>query len=416
MKLIPEIIATHKQLTHWRHAIHAHPELAFNESRTADFVAIQLESCGIDVTRSIGKTGLVGTLSVGNSNKAIGLRADMDALPMDEGNTFAHKSTNQGCMHGCGHDGHTVMLLAAARYLAQSKQFNGTVQFIFQPAEEANETGSGARAMIEDGLFERFPVDAVFAMHNCPDFVAGAVATCIGPITASMDLFEVTITGQGAHGAYPHAGIDPVLIASQLLSAWQSIITRNVDAQESVVISATSINAGESWNVIPETAVIKGSVRTLSAATQKIVKERFHQLTQSLVEAFGAKVSINYRSMYPATINHAEQTDFACDVADSIFGANRVLRTTTPGMGSEDFACMLEERPGCYLLLGAANRPEGHGSLKDKDINNPEDEQYFVVEGVPLLHEPTYDFNDEILPLGATLFVGLAEQYLSVNQ
>ena len=412
MKLITDITDTHTEFTQWRRDIHAHPELAFEESRTADFVAKQLESWGIEVTLGIGKTGLVGTLKVGSTNKAIGLRADMDALPMDELNTFVHKSKHSGCMHGCGHDGHTVMLLAAARYLAQSKHFDGTVQFIFQPAEEANSTGSGARAMIEDGLFNRFPVDAVFALHNCPDMVAGAVATCSGAITASMDLFEVTITGQGTHGAYPHSGIDPVLISAQLVTAWQSIISRNVDAQESAVISATSINTGDSWNVIPETAVIKGSVRTLSPAVRKLVQERFHNLTHALVEAFGATVTIDYRALYPATINTPEQTDFACDVAASIFGENRVLRSTPAGMGSEDFACMLEERPGCYLLLGATNPPGGQASLEGKDISLPADQKHFEATNVPLLHEPTYDFNDEILPQGATLFVRLAERYL----
>lgn len=415
MNLIADIVATQKELTDWRRDIHSHPELAFEESRTADFVANQLEAWGIDVTRGIGKTGLVGTLKVGSANKAIGLRADMDALPMDELNSFAHKSKHKGCMHGCGHDGHTVMLLAAARYLAQSKQFDGTIHFIFQPAEEANNRGSGARAMIEDGLFDRFPVDAVFALHNCPDMVAGSVATCPGAITASMDLFEVTITGQGAHGAYPHAGIDPVFIAAQLLSAWQSIITRNVNAQDSAVISATSIKAGDSWNVIPETAVIKGSVRTLSPEVRQIIQDRFHTLTHSLVEAFGANVAITYRGLYPATINTVEKTIFACDVAATIVGENRVLRTTAAGMGSEDFACMLEQRPGCYLLLGASNPPGGQAALEGKNIKLPAEEKYFTANDVPMLHEPTYDFNDDILPLGATLFARLAERYLSAN-
>ena len=256
MKLISEIVAENKELTQWRQDIHAHPELAFEESRTAKFVASQLESYGIEVTRGVGKTGVVGTLKAGSSNKAIGLRADMDALPMEELNTFAHKSKHPGCMHGCGHDGHTVMLLAAARYLAKSKNFDGTVQFIFQPAEEANDNGSGAKAMINDGLFDRFAMDNVFALHNGPGFIAGAIATRSGVISASMDLFTVTIQGTGTHGAWPNNGNDPLMVAAQMLIAWQTIISRNVSAEDAAVISATSIVAGDSWNVIPETAVI----------------------------------------------------------------------------------------------------------------------------------------------------------------
>ena len=413
MKLISEIVAVHEELTQWRRDIHAHPELAFDESRTADFVACQLESWGIEVTRGVGKTGLVGTLKAGTSNKAIGLRADMDALPMEELNTFAHKSQHPGCMHGCGHDGHTVMLLAAARYLAQSKQFDGTVQFIFQPAEEANSAGSGAKAMIDDGLFERFPVDNVFAMHNGPEIIAGAVIACPGAIMASMDLFEVTVTGHGTHGAFPHEGIDPVLIAAQLLTAWQTIISRNVNALESVVISATSINTGDSWNVIPQTAVIRGSVRTLSSEMRQLVHDRFHTLTQSIAEAFGAKVEINYRHCSPVTINDVEQTAMASDVAASIFGEDRVIRSAPPDMGSEDFSFMLQERPGCYLILGAASALSENDPLEGKSVSSAADFEHCVVKNVCLLHDPNYDFNDEILPLGATLFARLAEHYLS---
>jgi len=412
MKLIPEIVAVHDELTKWRRDLHAHPELAFGESRTADFVASQLESYGIDVTRGIGKTGLVGTLKVGASNKAIGLRADMDALPMEELNTFAHKSTHPGCMHGCGHDGHTVMLLAAARYLAQSKNFDGTIQFIFQPAEEANETGSGAKAMIDDGLFDRFPVDNVFAMHNFPDLITGAIITAPGAMMASVDLFDVTVTGQGAHGAFPHRAVDPILVSAQLLTAWQSIVSQNIDSLESAVITATSINAGDSWNVIPETAVIRGSVRTLSAEVRQRVQDRFYTITNNITEAWGTKVEIRYRPISPVTINDAEQTTLACDVAASIVGENYVLRSTTAGMGSEDFAYMLQEKPGCYLLLGTASPMVTKDLRQERNIKLAADEDYFSAKDVPLLHEPTYDFNDEVIPLGATLFVRLVEYYL----
>ena len=330
---------------------------------------------------------------------------------MEELNTFEHKSQHPGCMHGCGHDGHTVMLLAAARYLAQTKNFDGTVQFIFQPAEEANEHGSGAQAMIDDGLFERFPVDNVFAMHNAPGFMAGAIATCSGPITASMDLFEVTIQAKGCHGATPYDGVDPIMIATQMLSAWQTIISRNVDAEDSAVLSACSINAGDSWNVIPDNAVIKGSVRALSQGVRQLIEKRFYTLTENIAEAFDAKVEINYRRCFPCTINNIEQTNFACDVADAIFGSDRVLRTLPPGMGSEDFAFMLQERPGCYLIVGAENMPEEQNLLKGRNINAMSLEP-FTFKSACMLHQPNYDFNDEIIPIGATLFARLAERYL----
>ena len=416
MILIPEILARGRELTQWRRNIHMHPELAFEESRTADFVASQLESYGIKVTRGVGKTGVVGTLKVGSSNKAIGLRADMDALPMDELNSFDHKSQHPGCMHGCGHDGHTVMLLAAARYLAESRKVDGTVQFIFQPAEEANEVGSGARAMIEDGLFDRFPIDNVFALHNAPDLFTGAIATRTGAMTASMDLFEVTIRGKGSHGAFPHEGNDPIMIATQMLSAWQTIISRNVNAQDAAVLSVTSINAGDSWNVIPERAIVKGTVRVLTPAVRDLIQARFHSIAQNVASAFGAEVVINYRRYLPGCANDEKQTTFACDIADTIFGRSRVLRTMPPDMGSEDFAYMLQKKPGCYLIIGTAPVPAGEDPLKGKNIQEVADQEHFVFKNACLLHQPDYDFNDDIIPLGATLFVRLAESYLSVDK
>lgn len=416
MNLIPEILAAHAELTAWRRDFHAHPELGFAETRTSDFVTKQLSSWGIKVTRGIGKTGLVGTLKAGTSNKAIGLRADMDALPMDELNTFDHKSQHSGCMHGCGHDGHTVMLLAAARYLAQSKTFNGTVQFIFQPAEEANPHGSGAKAMIDDGLFERFPMDNIFALHNSPGILAGAIATCSGPMMASTDLFDVTITGKGTHGAFPSGGNDPLVIAAQMITAWQTIISRNIDAMDHALISATSINAGNnSWNVIPETAVIRGCVRALSPEIRQQLHDRFHTITQSIAKAFDAKVDINYRSIYPVVVNDAEQTTFVCDVAADIFGEHCVLRERPGQMGSEDFAYMLQKKPGCYFAIGATTPSKDRKGFVGKDIKKTSDLDHFLAGDVPMLHAPTYDFNDDILPLGATMFARLAEHYLNLS-
>jgi len=392
MELKAGIVENHAELARWRHDIHAHPELAFDERRTADFVANKMEQWGIAVTRGIGNTGVVGTLKVGSSEKSIGLRADMDALPMDELNEFSHKSKYSGRMHACGHDGHTVMLLAAAQYLAQTKNFEGTVQFYFQPAEEANEIGSGAKAMIEDGLFELFPVESVFGLHNWA-IPTGTVIAQPGPVAASMDLFEVTLTGKGSHGAMPHKGTDTLLIAAILLQAWQTIISRNLDPKAAAVLSATSLQSGESWNVIPETVTLRGSVRTMSTDVQEIVKERFITLTQQISAAYACSCNINYRHIIPVMINDAEETAFLTEVAKEVVGENRVITAGGPTvMGSDDFAFMSSEKPGCYFLLG-----NGDG------------------EGSCLVHEPTYDFNDDILPIGASIFARLVERKLAIN-
>lgn len=391
MNLKDEIVKNHKELIAWRQDLHAHPELAFAETRTADFVANQLKSYGIGVTQGVGKTGLVGTLRVGTSHKAIGIRADMDALSMDELNNFTYKSKYPGRMHGCGHDGHTVMLLAAAQYLAKTRNFNGTVQFYFQPAEEANEVGSGARAMIEDGLYERFPVDSVFALHNF-SIPTGTVMASSGPISASMDLFEVTLMGKGCHGAMPHLGTDTLLAASQLIVAWQSIVSRNVDPMAAAVVSATSVQSGNSWNVSPEKVTLRGSVRALSLDVQKKVKDQFFLLTEQIATAFSCEYDIDYRHAIPILINDEVETDFLAEVAKDVVGENRIILKNGPSaMGSEDFAFMLLEKPGCYFLLG-----NGDG------------------EGSCLVHEPTYDFNDEILPIGASIFASIVEKKLTV--
>jgi len=413
--LISDIVKDNEEFSLWRRDIHAHPELAFEEKRTSEFVAEKLESYGIEVTRGVGKTGVVGTLKVGSSGKSIGLRADMDALPMEELNTFSHKSRHPGCMHGCGHDGHTVMLLAAARYLAKSQNFDGVVQFIFQPAEESNAIGSGAKAMIDDGLFERFNIDNVFAFHNGPELAAGVIATRPGILNASIDLFEVAIRAKGCHGAFPQDGNDPLMIAAQMLTAWQTIVSRNINAQDSVVVSAASINAGNSWTVIPERAVIKGSIRALSPHVRALVKNRFYELTNNIALAFGADVKINYRAKSPSCINDDKQTTFACDVAESVFGKDRVLRTMPADMGSEDFGYLLQKRPGCYLVIGAAPIHSGEDPLKGQSIKELGMEPWLFRDAC-MLHQPNYDFNDGIIPYGATLFARLAESYLCIRK
>jgi len=392
MTLISEILSVHDELTTWRHDLHAHPELAFNENRTSAFVVEKLESWGIEATQGVGVTGVVGTLKVGTSNRSIGLRADMDALPMEELNTFAHKSKHPGCMHGCGHDGHTVMLLAAARYLAQSKNFNGTVHFIFQPAEEANDNGSGAQAMIDDGLFNRFPMDSIFAMHNMPGLPEGTFSISDGPVFAAMDLFDVTITGKGTHGALPHTGIDTLLVCSHVITAWQSIVSRNIDPMQTAVLSATSIQAGDNWNVIPQTAVIKGTVRTFLPEVQAQVRERLHAIAEQVAGAFGATAQVDYRQELPATVNDAEQARQAVTVARELVGEAQIKEgaDATRLMGSEDFSVLLQHKPGAYLLLGS-----GAG------------------EGVCMIHEARYDFNDKLLPIGASFFARLVEQKLA---
>lgn len=393
MNLIEEITSNHAELTEWRRDIHAHPELAFDESRTAALVAERLESFGIEVTRGVGGTGVVGTLRSGTSERSVGLRADMDALPMEELNDFRHKSKYPGKMHGCGHDGHTVMLLGAARYLAEKRQFDGTVQFVFQPAEEANDNGSGAKAMIADGLFDHFPIDKIFGMHNykLPGLKTGGVAVWPGPVAASMDLFEVRVTGHGCHGALPHMGADPVLICAHLVSAWQTIVSRNVNPLQSAVISATTIQAGDSWNVIPETALIRGSIRALSPGVRELVEDRFRRITEDVCSAFGATAVIDFRHETLPVVNTEDEAALVCEVARELVGEDYLLDDFLPTMGSEDFAWYLEHCPGAYLFIGNGAGPAACA-----------------------VHEAKYDFNDDILPIGASLWARLAEKALAI--
>jgi amidohydrolase len=386
MKIVPEIEAIHKEMTEWRHTIHMHPETAFEEYKTSDFVAEKLESFGLEVHRGLAKTGVVGTLKSGSGNRAIGLRADMDALDLQELNEFSHRSQIDGKMHGCGHDGHTVMLLGAAKYLSETKKFDGTVHFIFQPAEE---NVAGGRVMIADGLFEKFPVESVYGMHNMPGFNVGEFAVCKGPIMASADFFEARITGVGGHGAFPHLTVDPIVIASEVISAWQKIVSRNVDPLKSAVVTVGEIHGGNTSNVIPEEVIMSGTTRAFDPAVQDMIEANMKQIIDGICSAYGAKAEFKYDRRYAPTINTPDETDQAIAAAQELVGVDKVNTEVTPVMGAEDFSWMLKERPGCYLMIA-----NGAG------------------EGSCHVHNPNYDFNDQILPLGASYWSRLTERLL----
>lgn len=387
-QILPEIIQV-------RRDIHAHPELQFEVFRTADLVAEKLTQWGITVERGLGKTGLVGSLKLGQNTKSIGLRADMDALPIQERNEFAHRSQHPGKMHACGHDGHTAMLLAAAYTLAQTRQFNGTVHFIFQPAEEG---GGGAKAMIDDGLFTRFPCDAIFALHNWPGLNVGEFAVKPGPIMACTNEFEIIITGKGGHAAMPDLTIDSVLIACQLGTALQSLISRNLPPAETGVVSITQIQAGEATNVLPDQAILRGTVRAFKPEIVDLFETKMRRLAEHTALAFGATAQVNFARNYPATINNPIQAEFAAQVLEYLSETSLVQRQHSPSMGSEDFSYMLEQTPGAYIWIGngdGSHRSSGHGI------------------GPCNLHNPTYDFNDALLPLGAKFWVKLVEEFLA---
>lgn len=387
MKPIEQIRNNLPRLTALRRDIHAHPETAFEEHRTAELVAQHLQACGIETHRGVGRTGVVGVLRNGSSARAIGLRADMDALPITERNDFSHRSRNDGRMHACGHDGHTTMLLGAAEYLAASRNFDGTVVFIFQPAEEGQ---GGGREMIDDGLFVRFPVDVVFGLHNWPGMPVGHMAVHSGPVMASADEFEIVVTGHGAHAAMPHLGVDPVLAGSALVQALQSIASRNTHPVDSVVVSVTKFHAGEAHNVIPDRAVLAGTVRAFKPEVQDATELAMRRVCAGIGASFGAEITLDYRRGYPPTVNSADEARYCAEVARGLFGDTQVHTDMQPTMGAEDFAFMLREKPGCYVWLG----------------NGPG-------EGGCMLHNPHYDFNDEIIPLGATYWVRLAERWLA---
>ena len=394
MKLIDPITKFHAELQKIRRDIHAHPELSYEEVRTSDVVAQKLTEWGIPVVRGLGVTGVVGIIKGGDGPRAIGLRADMDALPMPELNTFPHASKNAGKMHACGHDGHTTMLLGAAHHLSQHRDFVGTVYVIFQPAEEG---GRGAERMIQDGLFEKYPMDAVFGMHNWPGMKVGTFGVTPGAMMASSNEFEVIVKGKGSHAAQPHKAIDPVMTAVQIAQSWQTIVSRNANPNDPAVLSITQIHAGSATNVIPDNASLIGTVRTFSTPVLDLIERRMREIAEHTAAAFDAQVDFKFQRNYPPLINHAKETAFAVDVLQGIVGAENVNATVEPTMGAEDFAFMLQHKPGCYVFIGngeGGHRDSGHGL------------------GPCNLHNPSYDFNDDLLPLGATYWVRLAEAFL----
>jgi len=386
MGSLKQIEKFHDELTLWRRDIHAHPELGFEENRTSDLVAEKLSSFGIDVHRGLGKTGVVGTLRVGNQTTAIGLRADMDALPIMEGNTFDHKSVYDGKMHACGHDGHTTMLLGAARYLAETKNFEGCVHFIFQPAEEGL---GGGDAMVQDGLFEQFPMDAIFGMHNRPGAQFGQFIIRSGPMMAGGAFFDITIDGKGAHAGRPENSIDPVLVASHITTALQSIISRNLKATEPLVISVTKIHSGSAYNVIPQSAILSGTVRAFSSEMLAFAEARMLDIAQNVASAFGATAALDFQIKFLPLINTESEAEFAADTAAELVGEENMDRNGPLIMGSEDFSFMLDQCPGAYINIGNG------GGQSDCEV-----------------HNPGYDFNDDILALGSSYYARLVERRL----
>ena len=387
MKLIDPIVEFQAELKSIRRNIHAYPELSYEEQRTADVVAEKLTEWNIPILRGMGVTGVVGIIKRGNSSAAIGLRADMDALPMQEANTFEHASKNAGKMHACGHDGHTAMLLGAARHLAKYSDFDGTVYVIFQPAEEG---GAGAKRMIEDGLFEQCPMQAVYGMHNWPGAAVGTFGVTPGPMMASSNEFEVIVRGKGSHAAQPHNSVDPIMVAVQMAQSWQTIVSRNKNPLDAGVLSITQIHAGSATNVIPDAATLIGTVRTFTVEVLDLMEQRMRDIATHTAAAFGAKVEFNFKRNYPPLINHVKETAFAVEVLQDMVGAANVNAKVEPTMGAEDFAFMLQVKPGCYVFLGngeGEHRDMGHGL------------------GPCNLHNPSYDFNDDLLPIGATYWV-----------
>ena len=396
MRILPEILESAESIAQIRRNIHAHPELRFEEKRTAELVADALSSWGIPVFKGLGKTGVVGRLDGDlGPGKMIGLRADMDALPLQEKNTFAHASTNPGKMHACGHDGHTAMLLGAAQYLSNHREFKGSVIFIFQPAEEG---GAGAQEMIEDGLFEQFPCDAVFGLHNWPGLEEGHFGVTNGPMMASSNEFSIEIQGKGGHAALPHNSADPIMAGVQIAQALQTIITRNKRPVDAAVISITQFHAGKTSNVIPDAAMLGGTVRTFTLEVLDLIERRLHEIANQVASAFDCKADVEFKRNYPPLINHERETLFASHVMKELVGEARVNTRIDPTMGAEDFAFMLLKKPGCYVFLGNGDgdhRMTGHGM------------------GPCHLHNPSYDFNDALIPVGVNYWVRLAQTFLA---
>ncbi|MEO8346123.1 MAG: M20 aminoacylase family protein [Betaproteobacteria bacterium] len=386
MTIVPEIAALHADMRGWRRHLHAHPETAFEETLTAAFVAEKLESFGLEVHRGLARTGVVGVLRQGASTQAIGLRADMDALHIQEKSGVAHASTTAGKMHACGHDGHTTMLLGAAKAMARRRNFDGTAYFIFQPAEEND---GGGRVMVQEGLFDRFPVKAVYGMHNWPPMPAGRIAVREGPLMAAYDIFEIVATGRGAHAAMPHLGRDPMPFAAHVINALQTIVSRNIHPLEAGVVSVTQVHGGDTWNVIPQEVVLRGTVRTFLPEIQDTIERRMKEIVAGIAATFEMTATLRYERRYPSTINSPAETQHALAAATALVGEDNVDTNPIPSMASEDFAFMLQAKPGCYIWLGT-----GRG------------------EETPNLHNPHYDFNDDALPIGASYWVTLAEQQL----
>ena len=385
MPIINRIADYQEELTVWRRYLHQNPELGFEEFKTSDFVANKLEDMGLSVHRGLAGTGVVATLVSGDgTGGSIALRADMDALPLQEKGSIAHRSETPGKMHACGHDGHTTMLLGAAKYLSETQNFNGTVQFVFQPAEEGK---GGGEKMIEDGLFKLFPADEVYGMHNMPGIRVGEFAVAPGPMMAARDNFEILVQGRGSHAAMPHQGVDPVVVGSHIVLALQTITSRNINPQESLVVSVTQFHAGEAFNIIPDTVTLKGTCRVFNSELQETLPDRIQQIVDGVSSTFGANSELTYHKGYPATINAVSQTNFCADVAKEIAGSeDGVDLKPTPSMGAEDFSYMLQERPGCYIWAGNGDSAG--------------------------LHNPEYDFNDQLLAVGASYWSRLVEQRL----
>ncbi|WP_088278694.1 M20 aminoacylase family protein [Ideonella sp. A 288] len=397
MALIHALVHDAEAMARLRRDLHAHPELGFEEHRTSDLVASQLAGWGIEVHRGMARTGVIGVVhgrDGGAGGRAIGLRADMDALPVREENTFAHASTTPGTMHACGHDGHTAMLLAAAQHLARTRDFDGTVVLIFQPAEEGR---GGAQAMVAEGLFERFPVEAVFGLHNWPGYPVGSLAVSAGPVMAAANTFSVTVRGRGGHAAAPHLAIDPVPVACQMVAAFQAIVARNVRPIDTAVVSVTMIHTGEATNVVPDSCRLEGTVRVFRPEVLDLVERRMREIAEHTCVAHGAGCEFEFQRRAPPVVNHEREAAFAAQVIAGIVGSEGA-RVQEPSMASEDFAFMLQAKAGCYAFIGngdGAHRHAGHGM------------------GPCMLHNPSYDFNDALLPLGATYWVRLAEAWLA---
>jgi hippurate hydrolase len=389
---VERIRSFHPELKALRRDIHAHPELAFEESRTSSLVVERLKSWGIEVHTGLAKTGVVGTIKGRKQGgRAIGLRADMDCLPIDESNTFEHKSKNKGRMHACGHDGHTTMLLGTARYLAETRNFDGTAYVIFQPAEEG---GGGGQVMVKEGLFDRFPASEVYAIHNYPGLPAGTMAVRAGPVMAATDEVEVTVRGRGGHAAFPHLSVDPVVVAAHVITALQTIASRNLDPVDAVVVSLCSMQTSQTgaFNVIPDSVRMLGTVRTFKPQTRDMAEKRIAEIAGKVAEAFGGSADVRYTRGYPATINTAAESQFAARVGERVFGKASVITEFEPVMGGEDFSYMLLARPGAYVFLGQGGGP-----------------------GACFLHNSNYDFNDEVIPLGAGYLAALVEEALPLK-